>query len=110
MIMRHPNLAPTVSTLVKMALAAGLAATALVASEKDAHADDATVTIGVPPSSDPPPVAVDPDPDHDRDRDRDRGRFVAGDGLIAQDPELKRSPFRLSLAPMGITSGKGFGY
>jgi hypothetical protein len=34
---------------------------------------------------------------------------VADDHLIAREPELGRSPFRLTLGPAGITTGKGLG-
>jgi hypothetical protein len=35
---------------------------------------------------------------------------IADDGFIAREPELRRAPFRLALGPMGITTGKGFGF
>src|SRR5262249_49795954 len=35
---------------------------------------------------------------------------VADDDLLAREPELRRSPFRLTLGPAGVTTGKGFGF
>ncbi|MBX3185617.1 MAG: hypothetical protein KF819_01325 [Labilithrix sp.] len=67
----------------------------------EARADDATVTVGGQGQrfSDPPepranPVAVD-DPGYRR--------------YDFEPRELRRSPFRLTLGPAGITTGKGFG-
>jgi hypothetical protein len=60
----------------------------------EAFGDDAIVAVGEPPP--PPPPNVDE-------------RVVADDRLLAQEPELRRSPFRVTLAPMAITSGKGVG-
>jgi hypothetical protein len=34
---------------------------------------------------------------------------TADDSLIAHEPELRRAPFRLTLGPRGITTGKGLG-
>ncbi|HEY8073453.1 MAG TPA: hypothetical protein VIF62_05075 [Labilithrix sp.] len=71
-----------------------------------AHADDATVTVGNPPQqgartfADPPqgkPILVEDDDNRPRRLD-DFGR-----------PELRRSPFRLTLGPMGVTTGKSLG-
>jgi hypothetical protein len=79
----------------------------LWATERTAHADEATVTVGNPPQqqsqrfADPPngsskPIVVD---DNDPPRHFDEfGR-----------PELRRSPFRLTLGPMGVTTGKSMG-
>lgn len=70
-------------------------ACAVLSSAETAHADDATVTVGNPRAfSDPPP---------------DPPRIVADDSFIAREPELRRSPLRLSLGPMGVSTGKGFG-
>lgn len=78
---------------------------ALTAASREARADDATVTVGGPARfSDPPPqqpiVAT----------DGPTTPQVADDGFIARDPELHRAPFRLSLGPAGVTTGKGFGF
>src|SRR5688572_23694157 len=59
-----------------------------------ARADEATVTVGDEPAEPPP---------------RTQPTFVADDGLLAREPELRRSPVRLKLGPMGVTTGKGFG-
>jgi hypothetical protein len=76
------------------------AAIGLLAGE--ARADDASVTVGGGQRfSDPPPnqqVATSPAP------------IVADDNLIAREPELRRSSFRLTLGPAGITTGRGFGF
>lgn len=75
---------------IVIVLAAG---TALVLAE-DARADEATVTVGQRFAEPPPEPAR---------------TTVADDSFIAREPELRRSPFRLSLGPMGVTTGKGFG-
>ena len=70
---------------------------------QEARADDATVTVGDGQRfSEPPvqPVAS----------SRSQSGVVANDDFIARDPELRRSPFRLTLGPTGITTGKGFGF
>lgn len=76
---------------------------ALGGLEREARADEATVTVGdrerfseAPPSQ---PVAS----------SSRGGPVVANDDFIAREPELRRSPFRLTLGPAGITTGKGFG-
>jgi hypothetical protein len=74
-----------------------------VGAEHEAHADDATVTVGDGFSEPPPeprrggdqPVAV--DDDHARDA-RERARH-----------EAYRAPFRLQLGPQGISTGAGLG-
>ncbi|MDF2694754.1 MAG: hypothetical protein K0S65_3137 [Labilithrix sp.] len=74
-----------------------------VVAAGEARADDATVTVGGPQFSDPPPpapVAVVAAP----------SRAIADDGFIAREPELRRSPFRLTLGPTGITTGRGLGF
>jgi hypothetical protein len=72
-----------------------------IGAERDARADDAVVAVPGPPRfSDPPP---DPAP-------RATSPSVADDSLLARDPELRRAPFRLTLGPMGITTGKSFGF
>lgn len=106
--------APSVASVAAVALAGPLCVVALVASEGEARADDATVTVGnrdgegrdarfsEPPDSGRAPItqtAILPDDSSPR---YDHGR--------PYDPrELKRAPFRLQLGPMGITTGKGFG-
>jgi hypothetical protein len=61
-----------------------------------AKADDATVTVGDPQRfAEPAPAPA--------------ASAVADDSFVARAPELKRSPFRLTLGPAGITTGKGFG-
>lgn len=69
---------------------------------REASADDATVGVAVPERfSDPPPNPPGwqgPQP------------IRVDDGFIAREPELRRSPFRVTLGPTGITTGKGFGY
>jgi hypothetical protein len=85
----------------KKALGAALVMV-LGVSASEARADDATITVGNPQFSDPPnnqPIARSPT----------TPSSVADDGFIAHDPELRRSPFRLTLGPTGITTGKGFG-
>jgi hypothetical protein len=80
---------------------------ALVATEGEARADDAVVAIGTPPPADPPagdPVIARPPLPTTTSRST-----IADDGLIAEEPELRRAPFRLTAGPMGITTGKGFG-
>lgn len=90
-------------------LVLGVSILALIAGAKEARADDASVNIGdsgqfsnPPPSQQPQPVAS--------SSTTTSSATAASDGLIAQEPELRRSPFRLSLGPMGVTTGKGFGY
>lgn len=46
-----------------------------------------------PPEDDPPPPRT----------------TFADDSLIAREPELKRAPVRLSMGPLGLTTGRGFG-
>ncbi len=58
-----------------------------------AWADDATVMVAGPLYATPPEPP---------------GRAV-DEGVIARDPELRRSSFRLALGPSGITTGKGVG-
>ena len=72
----------------------------LVLFGAEAKADEAIVTVdGGQRFSEPPPRAVASSP----------VRVAAGDDLIAREPELRRSPFRLTLGPAAITTGKGFG-
>lgn len=84
------------NALAKAIVVVATVATGLLGA-RVARADDASVDVGsrrafADPPSDPAP-----------------SRFVADDALVARDPELRRSPFRLSLGPMGVTTGKGFG-
>ncbi len=74
---------------------------------KDALADDASVNIGGGEFSEPPPNRS---PQPIASNGSSSSATIAGDGLIAQEPELRRSPFRFTLGPMGISTGKGFGY
>jgi len=89
----------------------GLSLAFLAFPVKEAHADDASVNVGSaqfaepPPNQQPQPIASSRPSDG-----RPTQSSFASDGLIAQEPELRRSPFRLSLGPMGVTTGKGFGY
>lgn len=80
-------------------LAVVTVATTLLAGERDAKADDATVAVAAPPErfSDPPPT-IQPQ------------RVRADDGFIAREPELYRSFLRLTLGPTALTTGKGLGY
>ena len=78
--------------------AAGFAAALLATGA--ARADDATLSVGNPqrfaePPRDAQPIASDDDSPR---RDGDFGR-----------PELRRSPMRLTLGPMGVTTGKSVG-
>ena len=64
---------------------------------RSARADEATVTLGQrfaepPPDAQPQPQVV-----------------VADDRFVAAAPELRRSPLRFALGPVGVTTGKGFG-
>ncbi|MBX3217952.1 MAG: hypothetical protein KF850_38455 [Labilithrix sp.] len=74
-----------------------------LATAGEAKADDATVTV------DAPARFAEPPPDQPV-ASSGRAVVVADDGFIAREPELRRSPFRLTLGPAGITSGKGFGF
>lgn len=67
-----------------------------ITGTREARADDATVTVGQR-FSEPPPRAT-------------NAPVVVEDGRFADPPrEARRSPFRLQLGPMGVTTGKGFG-
>lgn len=90
------------------ALAAIFGLSLLALPLKEAHADDASVNVGSAQFAEPPPNQQQPQPIASS-RPTPSSSF-ASDGLIAQEPELRRSPFRLSLGPMGVTTGKGFGY
>lgn len=75
------------------------------ALEREARADDATVTVGDGQRfSEPPPTQP------VASSSSQPGAVVANDDFIAREPELRRSPFRLTLGPAGITTGKGFGF
>jgi len=88
-------------------LSAVAAVTAIAGSARDARADDAAVSVGQrdrfaePPPDPNPPVAT------------STGPIVPDDPPRYYDPrdprELRRAPFRLTLGPMGVTTGKGFG-
>jgi hypothetical protein len=81
----------------------GLLTFAIASLGREARADDATVTVGDGQRfSDPPPTQP--------VASGSRSGIVANDDFIARDPELRRSPFRLTLGPAGITTGKGFGF
>jgi len=81
--------------LVPLAAFAAFAAASAVPAV--ALADDATVTVNGQFADPPPPprrvVVVSQD-----------------DAFLAREPELKRSVVRFELGPVGLTSGKGFGY
>lgn len=63
-----------------------------------ARADEATVSVGQR-FAEPP-----------RDPDPSRPIVVVDDGRFSEAPrELRRSPVRLALGPMGVTTGKSFG-
>lgn len=74
-------------------------------SGRDARADDAdaVVTVGGGRRFAEPPA------DQPIARD-ERAPTPIDDTFIAREPELRRSPFRLTLGPAGITTGKGFGF
>jgi hypothetical protein len=75
----------------------------LVLGASPARADDATVTVGNPQRFAEPP------PDHQSSQS---GPIAVDDQRFddrLRDREIHRSPFRLSLGPMGVTTGKGFG-
>jgi hypothetical protein len=92
--------------MARKELLLGLGSVVLLAgvlgAPREARADEATVTVGSPrfsepppePSSDPVPIAVD---EAERLRHERESR------------ELHRAPFRLQLGPQGVTTGKGFG-
>ncbi|MBX3222570.1 MAG: hypothetical protein KF795_18775 [Labilithrix sp.] len=92
----------------KAALGVVVAIGVLTGLGREARADDATVTVGDGQRfSEPPPDQ--PVASSSQDDRRTLG-VVADDGFIAREPEARRSPFRLTLGPTGITSGKGFGF
>ncbi len=67
----------------------------LLGGAAEARADDATVSVNGQ-FADPPPQR--------------RVVVSADDAFIAREPELRRSVVRFELGPVGLTSGKGFGY
>lgn len=70
-----------------------------------AHAGDATVSVGDPDGfAEPPPRS---EPVVVREADDDRERFEETPPPDA--PEAYRSPFRLNVGPVGVTSGRGLG-
>ncbi len=98
----------------KFVVAAGLVTAFFMAFGGEARADDATVTVGPPPEdntsgrnqrfSEPPqnqPIAS---------SGTSSSSQLADDGFIAREPELRRAPFRLTLGPMGITTGRSLGF
>lgn len=99
----------------KFVVAAGLVTAFFMAFGGEARADDATITVGPPPEdntggrnqrfSDPPqnqPIAS--------SGGTSSSSQLADDGFIAREPELRRAPFRLTLGPMGITTGRSLGF
>ena len=90
----------------KAAWGVGVVVMALLGSSgRDARADDAgaVVTVGGGRRFAEPPA------DQLIARD-ERAPTPVDDSFIAREPELRRSPFRLTLGPAGITTGKGFGF
>lgn len=88
----------------RIAIAGVIAVGLFLASGREALADDASVVVQGPAQFSEPPVRRDPVLIA-----ADAPRAVPDDGLIAQEPELRRAPFRLTLGPTGVTTGKGFG-
>ena len=74
----------------------------VLGAPRTAHADDATVTVGGPRFSDPPPER-DPDPAPIAVDEAERLRH------LREQREVHRAPFRLQLGPQGVSTGKGFG-
>jgi hypothetical protein len=82
-----------------LGVAAMLSVLSVLGAAEDAHADDATVSVG-PRFTEPPP----------------NNELFATAPIVAEDPsrfgdprELRRSAFRLQLGPQGVTTGKGLG-
>ena len=85
-----------------LGLGSFVALVGLLGAPSAARADDATVTVGSPRFSEPPPDAQsDPAPIAVDEADRLRH--------LRESRELHRAPFRLQLGPQGVTTGKGFG-
>ncbi|MGH7284948.1 MAG: hypothetical protein ACRELY_25760, partial [Polyangiaceae bacterium] len=77
-------------------------------SPRVAHAGDATVSVGDPDGfAEPPPRSEPVVVRNDRNDPDDRERFE--DPSVAESPEPYRSPFRLNVGPVGVTSGRGLG-
>jgi hypothetical protein len=72
----------------------------------EAKADEATVGVAVPDQTNDPNA----NPPANRGGWNGPQPIHVDDGLIAKEPELRRSPFRVALGPTGITTGHGFGY
>jgi len=85
-----------------LGLGSFVALVGLLGAPSAARADDATVTVGSPRFSEPPPDAP-PDPAPIAVDEADRLRH------LRESRELHRAPFRLQLGPQGVTTGKGFG-
>lgn len=87
------------------AVAAGFAVfLALLATVGTAHADEATVSVGDPDRFAAPPtyrrpVVVRDEPPYDDDPSP----------TPSEGPQAYRAPFRLSVGPVGVTSGRGLG-
>jgi hypothetical protein len=80
----------------KKALGTGIVMAGVLFASKAARADDAIVTVGQR-YAEPP-------------QNGESAPIVTDDGRFAELPrELHRSPVRLALGPMGVTTGKGFG-
>lgn len=86
----------------KKGIGVAVMAACVLLGAREARADDASVSVGRR-FADPPPDGNDQTPSNPIATD-DPPRFGE-----PYRPELRRSPFRLQLGPMGVTTGHGFG-